>query len=508
MLSYIQARGEMTEPSVIIVGAGIGGLSAGCYARLNGYRTQIFERHNKPGGVCTSWQRKDYTFDGCMHHLAGCSANSPINRLWQELGAMPRPIYYPEDLICIEGTNGRRFTVYIDLDRLHEHMLELAPADAAVTGEFIAAARAFTRFSMMDMLLAKPWQMLGMLPHLGLLGKWGKVTLEQFAQRFSDPFLRRAFPMIQYDFPDVPMLVLLMFLAGCSTHHLGWPAGGSLEFVRSIERRYLELGGEIHYGARVESVLVESGPKGDRAVGVRLADGTEQRAGAVISNADGHTTIYCLLGGRYTTPQIDAYYEQAPAEQVMSLHVSLGVARDLSAEPHALVLWLPEPVRIGDKLHDRLDLEFYAFAPEMAPAGKTVVKAHFPAAYAYWRGLRDQGAAYNEEKQRIAEAVIARLDRRFPGLAQQVEAVDVATPLTTERYVGSYHGLQAWPVPNQSVMDVLTGKGLSRTLPGLQRFWMAGQWAAGLGLPNVAAVGRRTVEAICKADGRRFVTTA
>jgi ribulose 1,5-bisphosphate synthetase/thiazole synthase len=39
------------ERSIIIVGAGIAGLSAGCYGQMNGYRTQIFEMHTTPGGV-------------------------------------------------------------------------------------------------------------------------------------------------------------------------------------------------------------------------------------------------------------------------------------------------------------------------------------------------------------------------------------------------------------------------------------------------------------------------
>ena len=44
----------MTDKSIIIIGAGIAGLSAGCYGQMNGYRTQIFEMHNLPGGLCTS----------------------------------------------------------------------------------------------------------------------------------------------------------------------------------------------------------------------------------------------------------------------------------------------------------------------------------------------------------------------------------------------------------------------------------------------------------------------
>jgi len=497
----------MAEKSIVIIGAGIGGLATGCYAQMNGYRTQIFEMHTVPGGVCTAWKRKGYTFDGCMHHLAGCTPESNIYRMWQELGAMPRDIHYPEDLICVENVDGRRFTVYTDIDRLEQHMLELSPADAPVTREFIQAARRFTRFSMMDTLQAGPWDMLKFLLNVPLLGKWGRPTLEQHAERFSDPFLRRAFPMIQYDFPDMPVLMALVFIAGCHTRYLAWPVGGALEFAQSIARRYRELGGQLHTRTRVARVLVEPGPNGDRAVGVRLESGEEHRADVVVSNADGRTTIFDMLDGKYTTDMIRAYYTtHAPDSQVMSLHVGLGVARDFTHEPHALVLWLPEPIEVAGEMHDRLDLELFAFAPEMAPAGKTVVKAHFPTRYDYWKDLRAQGDAYAVEKQRIAERVIECLDRRFPGLKQQVEVVDVTTPATVGRFVGSYRGFQAWPVPNQGFADALSGRGLSRTLPGLDDFYMVGQWAGGLGLPNVAAMGRKVVQAICKRDGRRFVT--
>ncbi len=59
------------DKSVIIIGAGIGGLSTGCYAQMNGYKTRIFEMGDKPGGLCTAWQRKGYIIDGCLHWLVG-----------------------------------------------------------------------------------------------------------------------------------------------------------------------------------------------------------------------------------------------------------------------------------------------------------------------------------------------------------------------------------------------------------------------------------------------------
>jgi phytoene dehydrogenase-like protein len=420
---------------------------------------------------------------------------------------MPRPIHYPDDLIGIENTEGKRFIVYTDLDRLEAHMRELAPSDGAVIAEFVGAARKLTRFGMMDMLLAKPWEMVGALPYLGLMNKWGKLTLEQLGERFTDPFLRRALGMIQYDFQNVASIVALMFLAGCASHDFGWPAGGSLEFARSITERYTALGGEIHYRAKVEKILVENDRVvGDHVVGVRLVDGTEHRADAVISNADGRTTIFDMLEGRYTTELIRTYYANPPQQQEMVLHVSFGVARDFPTEPHTLVLWLPEPVEIAGRICDRLDIEFFNFAPEMSSPGKTAVQVVATTSYDYWKTLSPE--SYRAEKARVAETLLACLEQRFPGFAAQVEITDVATPLTTERFVGSFRGYQAWGVPDQKMLDALTGKGLSKTLPGLSNFYMVGQWAGGLGLPNVAAMGRRAIADLCKQDGQRFVTTA
>ena len=162
------------------------------------------------------------------------------------------------------------------------------------------------------------------------------------------------------------MIMLLSFLGRTHVGDFGWPAGGSIALTRAIERRFVGLGGEIRYEARVQSILVED----DRAVGVRLSDGTEQRADIVVSNANGHATIFEMLGGRYTSPAIRSYYG-APEDRIeMGIHVSLGIARDLPAEPHAFVLPLEKPVVIADEVRHRLYVEPFAFDRTLAPAGK------------------------------------------------------------------------------------------------------------------------------------------
>jgi phytoene dehydrogenase-like protein len=493
----------MTARSILIVGAGIGGLSTGCYAQMNGYKAKILEMHTTPGGLCTSWKRDGYTFDGCIHNLAGTTPRSAFHRMWQELGVVPGiRMHAYEELVRVERPDGEPLTVYTDLDRLEQHLKELAPADAAVIDELIVAARRFTRFDLLGLALASPLERVKALAMAPLLVKYGRVTLEEFAQRFSDPFLRRAFPTLIYDWPNCPVAMLLSFLGRTHVGDLGWPAGGAIGLARAIERRFLDLGGEIRYQARVQSILVAN----NRAVGVRLSDGSEERADIVVSNANGHATIYDMLGGRYTSPAIRAYYG-APEDRIeMGIHVSLGIARDLSAEPHAIVLPLTEPVRIADEVRHRLYVEPFGFDPALAPAGKTALKVVMATSYAYWQDLQRTPERYRAEKDRIAETVIGLLDRRFPGLRQQVEVVDVATPITTLRYTGNGHGYRS-PI-TAMVRALFTGRRLSQTLPGLDSFYMVGQWAGVAGVPMVAGMGRDVVRAICRADGRTFTTSS
>ena len=102
----------MPDERVVIIGAGIGGLAAGCHAQMNGFRTTILEAHGLPGGMCTAWKREGYTFDYSIRHLAGCRPGNLLQGMWEELGAMPRDMLFPEDLtqgdraVCVRTDKG------------------------------------------------------------------------------------------------------------------------------------------------------------------------------------------------------------------------------------------------------------------------------------------------------------------------------------------------------------------------------------------------------------------
>lgn len=127
----------------------------------------------------------------------------------------------------------------------------------------------------------------------------------------------------------------------------------------SIEQRYLDLGGRVQFNARVEIILVET----DRAIGVRLGDGSEHRADWVISAADGRTTIFDMLDGKYVDRALRNRKENPRLFQPL-VYVSLGVARaldDLPVSVGGLRYPLESPMTIAGKREDSICVRSYSF---------------------------------------------------------------------------------------------------------------------------------------------------
>ncbi|MCW4000654.1 MAG: NAD(P)/FAD-dependent oxidoreductase [Candidatus Bathyarchaeota archaeon] len=495
----------MSEKSILIIGAGLGGLAAGCYAQMNGYKTRLFEAQAKPGGVCVSWKRKGYIFDYAVHNVFGVTTNPEVENLytqvWRELGALKDTKAFSfKEFVQVEDADGKTLSLYTDLDKLETHLQQLSPADSKLIEEFVHTTKKFGGHDLFDAMMGGAGAKLKMLPLLGALMKYSKINIKDYAEQFTDPFLRKAFPTIQYDILEVPVLVPLIFLSVQSHGDGGWPIGGSNMLSSNIERRYLELGGEVTYNAKVKKIIV----KDNTAVGVQLEDGSEHYAERVVSNADGYSTIYGLLEGKYVTPAIEAYFKAYPKTQSFGLEVWYGVNMELPNEPHAIVRFLEQPLTVEGVSHDRLDIEVFNFDPTIAPKGETVVKVVMESNYDYWKALSADPQVYKKEKQKVADQIAAELEKRFPTFQSHIEAVDVATPLTAERWTASYRGCQSWPAPSGLQKEV-TKNGLFKTLPGLARFYGVGQWAGGtLGLSTVTLMGRDLVKGICKEDGRKF----
>ena len=492
--------------SVIIIGGGIAGLSAGCYAQMNGYDSQIFEMHHLPGGLCTAWERKGYIYDGCIHYLFGSGAGQPFNDLWQELGAIEERAFIDHTLYQHVTDGEKTLIVYADPNELEAHMRGLSPRDAGLIRSFCNGVRAFAQFDMAAMyetpkalMGPKDWAKLGrkMLPFVPALAKWATQSTRQFANRFKDPFLRRAVAQM-FSWEEAPVMMGMMLLAYMHTRNAGFPVGASLAFSQSIEKRYHELGGVIHYGAQVEKILTENG----RAKAVRLYTDEVISADIIISCADGRGTIFEMLDRDYTNRRIRRMFDgHLPTHQMCQ--VSLGVRRDLSAIPHWTTYLLDDPILLAGEERFELGIKHYGFDPSLAPQGRSVVELIVRTNYAYWQRIYGR-RIYDSEQTQVSEIIIDQLEKWHPGIRSDIEFVDEATPLSYERYTGNWMGATTGWLLTKSTTPMMI-LGVPKTLPGLRDFYMAGHWVEPGGTVTLAAAsGKNVIQQICAEDEKTF----
>ena len=487
---------------IVIIGAGIAGLCTAVYSRRCGYQVEVLERHDTAGGLATSWRRGDYTFETCLHWLLGSNPDSAMYSRWREVFDIGKLTFVnPEEFVRLETEHGECLRIYTDLDRLESELLKQARQDAPEIGRFVSAARRLAGLELPDPTEGWPrrWlTVLRSLPCLPLLRRWSNISSEDYGKKFTHPLLRGFFG--GHEWAQMSALALLSSLAWMSRHNAGYPVGGSQAIMRLIVDNLLNLGGPLRLGTKVERILVANGA----ATGVQLAGGETIAADWVISAADGHATIYDLLGGRYTDKVTDKIYctlKTFPSY----LQLSLGIARDLSQQAAYVMRLLDAPLMVdpGTQLR-QVSFRFFHFDPTFAPPGKTAVICFLPTYnFQFWVDLRQRDPAqYHAEKHRVAQAVIAILERSVADIRPAIEVIDVSTPATVIRYTGNWKGsMEGW------LLTPGTGfRPLPRTLPGLRQFLMVGQWVMpGGGLPSGLMTARSAIQAVCKQERVPFV---
>lgn len=487
---------------IIVIGAGMGGLSAGIFGQANGFETEIFEHHTTPGGQACSWKRKGYTFDGCLHHFMGSSQGSRINALWKEVGVNPDS-FIPLDECVSFWRNGKQFVDWYDTEKLHRHMLEIAPEDASLIGKYISDIKGIGKFDLLGQMSIGG--ILGMLKHPVLLFKTMKnmgIALEKFSKRFKSTFLRESFEICEYSIPVIPYGLHLSKKADGANGGIKWPPGGIASVAKSMASRYASMGGKLRLGKKVTKILVEQG----KAIGVELHDGTKHYADYIISNADGRKTLTQLLDNRYTTEKLTTYIKPLTDETNWAFHVFLGVNRDLSNEPSSLHILLEKPVEIAGHTCKHLELQMFGFDKSMAPQGKGVIKVELFSTWEYCENLARDKENYLEAKNAIAQIVIDILENTyFKGLKDQVEAIDVPTLITWSRYLNSQNGFLGYPNRKMDILATFLGKSDTETLKSLRNFRFVGTWATATGalFANVLS-GKKAIRALCRQEKRKF----
>lgn len=488
---------------IIVIGAGVSGLSTGIHARRCGFEVEIFEHHTEPGGVCTGWTHGDYTIDGCIHWLMGTLEGDPYHQLYELVGALDGVELRTLELFTevVDELSGERLRIDRDLDGLLSQVEALSPPDLPVFRELVDIARASEGASPPPVMDAPEL----MSPWAGLVGLWRArdrlslmfrhfEAMDKVAARVRHPTLR--FCLGKLFLPDMPKAFMAMLLGELERGNLSTVVGGSQKFSQAMARRFTELGGTLRYGADVERVLVED----DRAVGVRLIDGSEHRADHVVSTAPGPTTVFRMLGGHYTDARLRERYADWPIFNAISL-VNFGVRKRWPENPTSMTLRLAEPLRSGPDHVESLTVRNMFYDPSLAPEGASIIQVLLESNFDFWHDVHHAPARYRELKGELAEQLRRRLEPHFPGLREAEDFVDVATPYTFWRYARSYRGaFEGW-MPTVETVRTHPDK----TLPGLSRFHMAGQWVEpGGGIPPSVSSGRHVVQLICKEHRREF----
>ena len=496
------------SPKVIIIGGGIAGLSCGCYLQMNGILTEILEASLLPGGLCTAWHRGPYIFDGCLRWLMGVQPPSVFHQVWTELGAIAgRKIFIHDDMMRIEWADGRSLAVPSDLDKLAREFKRLAPEDGGLIDQLVRDARRCAPLeppleNALELMNVFEKTRLGLryLPMVPTIFRYKNVPITTYVARYKNKLLREALMLIVGN-EAMSALVLVMLLAFRTRNNTGFVAGGSWDFAMAIAERYKKLGGTVRFNTRVASVKVEN----NRATGVVCADGNFVPAAMVVSCADGHTTIFKMLDGKFVDKKIRFLYDHCQPFPAI-IQVSLGIKTVFPDAPHTLNLPLREPLRVDDRTRrDRLEVETFGAESGLCPAGAAVMTVRFPTSHEFWTGLKKNNPLrYRAEKKRVVREIVAALDNRFPGLAGQIERSDIATPATFVRYTGNWQGSYEGWLPTPRIL----GRRISYTLPGLKNFYMAGHWVvAGGGLPSAALAGRYVAQMVCAQNGRKFAAT-
>jgi phytoene dehydrogenase-like protein len=493
---------------VIIIGAGIAGLSCGCYLQMNGIPTEILEASLLPGGLCTAWHRGPYVFDGCLRWLIGAQPPSAFHQIWTELGAIAgRKVFIHDEMLRIESADGKTLIVPADLDKLAREFKCIAPEDGALIDKLVRDAR---RCAPLEPPLDNPLELmthfekmklgLSILPMVPAILRYKNLPITTYIARYKNKFLREALQLIVGN-EDMSALVLVMLLAFRTRNNTGFVAGGSWDFAMAIADRYARLGGTVRYKTRVTSVKVEN----NRATGVECADGTFVPADTVVSCADGHTTIFKMLDGRFVDKKIRYLYDHCQTFPAI-IQVSLGIKKVFPDAPHTLNLPLRQTLHMDDQIRlDRMEVETFGSESGLCPEGTTVMTVRTSASYEFWTGLKkNDPQRYRAEKKRVVREIIDILEHRFPGLAEHIERSDIATPATFVRYTGNWQGSYEGWLPTPRVL----GRRIPYTLPGLKNFYMAGHWVvAGGGLPSAALAGRYAAQMICAQFKKTFSPT-
>jgi len=478
---------------VIVIGSGIGGLTAATLLARYQKRVLVCESHAIAGGAAHSFTRGGFTFDSGPSFYCGLGKQRPsLNPLHQVLEILEESLavvsYDPLGHYHFpDGT----FPVYCDIQRYREAVAQITPQGARELAQF--EQRLLSLYDCLKdiptIALRADWRLIPilltnylptlvkMLPQLGIIqGSVGEV-MDEFVQ---DPWVRRLIDLECFLLSGLKahgtVAPEVAFMLGERTRAgVEYPVGGSGAIVAALVRGLQRWGGELRLNAHVKQILVAGG----KAVGIRLRNGEVIKAPVVISNATLWDTYTKLLPEKdlpqafrqssLATPAVDSFMHlhlgirSEGLEQLTGHHVVVqDPNKDLTEPGNTCMISIPS-----------------VWDPNLAPEGHHVVHVYSLEPYLDWR--RDE--EYPEKKKLRSQPLLSALEQVIPDIRERIVLKLIGTPLTHAHYLRRYQGTYG--------PAIAAGKGLfpgiHTPIKGLYR--VGDSTMPGIGVPAVAASG-------------------
>lgn len=502
--------------TINIIGAGISGLTAGCYLQMNGFKTEIFEKHSTAGGLCTSWKRNNYIINYSAHWIMGSDKGSSFYKMWSELLEMESIEFHNHELRIDIQLNYNRdkyndniFHFYTNLNKLENYLIDLSPEDTALIKKFIKRIRLLQKYDLPPISEKLPFiqsviKGMGMIKYFEvfpLLYKWSKETNFTFARKFKSAFLQEAFSLI-YDEEEVKMLVFTLPHAYFDKKSAGYPIGGSNSFTNKLVEKYKLLGGKINYNCNVNNVIIEN----NIATGLNYNDNKVSKSDFTLSTADWYYTMFNALKGKYVDENTRLLSEQKKLEVFFSaILFSYGVKKDFSNLPHFSRFPIKKPIISPDGTeYTRLELRISNFDETIAPKGKSLLSVSLYTKNGdYWINLRNENINnYNLAKEKFSNDILDALENQIGIIRDDIDLIDIASPATILRYTNNWKGsTQGW-LPGK---NFLAASPVGFKVKGLNNFFYSSHWCTpGGGLPVVIKNSRELTMLICKMNKIAF----
>ncbi len=481
----------------IVIGSGIGGLTAAAALAKRSRRVLVLERHSQLGGMTQTFRRREYAFAPAVHYIGGVGdASGPDNQFGRLLRRLTdgrlhfASIGSPYDIVRLPGLE---FPIETPREAYIARLKATFPDEiAAIDRYFEACGKAQGAIHALFASRALP-------APLGLPMRWlnaGRVrvalqtTAADAVRAIRDRRLAALLCARWGDYglpPERAPLALHALVTGSYFAGAYYPIGGPGQFARALATTIQAGGGELRTDATVSEIRVER----SRAAGVRLAGGESLDADIVISDMGAHNTVAALPAT--TAPEWQkAIGMLKPSISYLSLYI--GFRGDIRAQgASAANVWVYESEDVGRLWERPADDEapsmFVTFPSLKDPAHAdaqhhTAEVAAFCSwePFAQWAGSEPgrRPEEYEANKAWITESLLAQFKRHFPRLAPLIDFAELSTPLSQAAYIGAQRGA-AYGLEMTAERLRSAALGVRTPIPGLL---LAGQDALSLGVPG------------------------